>query len=106
MKILHWLSEKTHQLVTKVRAWHHRIPLPVRIILAAVFFVLGIAGLFLPVLQGGLFLFIAFWLLFPNQSEQWLEKFKAWFAKMKNSPRIRKISARLAREDRNDETGK
>ncbi|NUO80192.1 hypothetical protein HUU05_08960 [candidate division KSB1 bacterium] len=57
------------------------MPFAVRIGLALVFFALGIAGLFLPILQGGLFLFISLWLIFPAHSERWLEKLKASWRK-------------------------
>jgi hypothetical protein len=83
-KFLHRISEKTKALSAKIRARLHRVPLPLRIILAAAFFVLGVLGLFLPVLQGGLFLFIALWLLFPKESERWLERMTEWFSKLRN----------------------
>ena len=82
MKISCWWSEKANSAIARVRALGRKMPLPVRIVLAAAFFVLGVLGLFLPVLQGGLFLFIAFWLLFPERSEQWWRKIRAWYARL------------------------
>ena len=69
--------------VAKLREMGERMPFALRIALALVFFALGIAGLFLPILQGGLFLFISLWLIFPRHSERWLEKLKAFFRKKK-----------------------
>lgn len=83
MKILRRVSDQFHALAARLRASREKMSLPLRITLAILFLILGVAGLFLPVLQGGLFLFIAAWLLFPQQSERWLKKTKAWLAKFK-----------------------
>ena len=77
-----WQHE-LHTWIAKLRAIGERMPFALRLGLALVFFALGIAGLFLPILQGGLFLFIALWLVFPRHSERWLEKLKAFFRKKK-----------------------
>jgi hypothetical protein len=79
----HEKSKKEQTLIEKIRAFRHKMPLAIRLPLAIVFLVLGILGLFLPVLQGGLFLFIAFWLLFPDQTEKLWAGIKAWFTKNK-----------------------
>lgn len=76
-------QNKLHAAIAKLRALGERMPFALRLGLAFVFFALGIAGLFLPILQGGLFLFIALWLIFPRHSERWLEKLKAFFHKKK-----------------------
>ncbi len=76
-------QHKLHTWIAKLRAIGERMPFALRLGLALVFFALGIAGLFLPILQGGLFLFIALWLVFPRHSERWLEKLKAFFRKKK-----------------------
>lgn len=81
--ILRRISATAKQLFAEMRERQHRLPLPLRIILAAAFFVLGILGLFLPVLQGGLFLFISAWLLFPKESERLLAKMREWFSKQR-----------------------
>jgi len=60
------------------------MPLWLRFLLAFVFLVLGVLGLFLPVLQGGLFLFISFWLIFPQHGDRLLAKLKIWFAALTN----------------------
>lgn len=83
MKFLHWVSRKAHALIARLRDLHHRLSLPARIALAMMFFVLGILGLFLPVLQGGLFLFISVWLLFPEESERWWGRVKECFERFK-----------------------
>ncbi|MGH7493361.1 MAG: hypothetical protein ACREOO_13350 [bacterium] len=83
MKILHWVSQKANALIAKLRDLRHRLSLPVRIALATIFFILGVLGLFLPVLQGGLFLFISVWLLFPDESERWWERMKERFARIR-----------------------
>lgn len=80
MNLSGW-QDKFHSWILRLRDTGRRMPFAVRIGLALVFFVLGILGLFLPILQGGLFLFIALWLLFPEHSERWLEKLKARFRK-------------------------
>jgi hypothetical protein len=79
-------DSKMHKLIERIRAFRHRMPLAVRLPLAFTFLVLGILGLFLPILQGGLFLFIGFWLLFPDHSEKFLEKIKAKLKKSKKKP--------------------
>ncbi len=72
---------KLHETIAKLRGAGERMPFALRLTLALVFLVLGIAGLFLPILQGGLFLFLAAWLIFPKHSELWLEKIKNRFRK-------------------------
>jgi hypothetical protein len=67
----------------KVRALRHRLPLVVRLPLAVFFLALGIIGGFVPILQGWIFVLAAFWLLFPDHAEQFVEKIKRWFAKFK-----------------------
>ncbi len=76
-------QNKLHETIAKLRSAGERMPFALRLTLALVFFALGIAGLFLPILQGGLFLFISLWLIFPRHSERWLEKLKAFFRKKK-----------------------
>lgn len=76
-------QHKLHTWVAKLREVGERMPFALRLGLALVFFALGIAGLFLPVLQGGLFLFISLWLIFPRHSERWLEKLKTFLHKKK-----------------------
>jgi len=67
--------------IEKIRKFRDRIPFVIRLLFALIFLALGVLGLFLPVLQGGLFLFIAFWLLFPHQSERLMERIKTWLSK-------------------------
>lgn len=67
----------------KLRAIRHRLPLIVRLPLALVFLAVGVAAGFIPILQGWMFVLAAFWLIFPNQAEQLIEKIKNWFAKFK-----------------------
>lgn len=72
---------KTPAWIEKIRKFRDRIPFVIRLLISLIFLALGVLGLFLPVLQGGLFLFIAFWLLFPHQSERLVEKIRSWLSK-------------------------
>jgi uncharacterized membrane protein YbaN (DUF454 family) len=47
---------------------------------------LGILGGFIPILQGWVFVLAAFWLLFPDQAEQLIEKIKAKLEKFRKEP--------------------
>lgn len=67
----------------KLRAIRHRLPLIVRLPLAIVFLLIGVAAGFIPILQGWMFVLAAFWLIFPNQAEQLIERIKNWFVKFK-----------------------
>jgi hypothetical protein len=67
----------------KIRAWRHRLPLVVRLPLAMVFLAIGIAGGFIPILQGWVFVLAALWLLFPNLAEQLIEMIKTKLEKFK-----------------------
>jgi len=67
----------------KIHAIRHRLPLVVRLPLAVFFLALGIIGGFIPILQGWIFVLAAFWLLFPDQAEQLIEKIRIGFAKFK-----------------------
>lgn len=69
--------------LVKIRAIRHRLPLIIRLPLAIVFLAIGIAAGFIPILQGWMFVLAAFWLIFPNQAEQLIEKIKNWLAKFK-----------------------
>lgn len=72
----------------KIRAIRHRLPLIIRLPLALVFLAIGIAAGFIPILQGWMFVLAAFWLIFPNQAEQLVEKIKNWFAGFKNKRKM------------------
>ncbi len=76
-------AESRPAWLEKVRAIRHRLPLVVRLPLAVFFLALGIIGGFVPILQGWIFVLAAFWLLFPDQAEQLIEKIKSWFEKFK-----------------------
>jgi len=68
----------------KIRAIRHRLPLIVRLPLALAFLAIGIAGGFIPILQGWVFVLAAIWLIFPDHAEQLVEKIKIWFEKFKS----------------------
>jgi len=70
-------------LLEKIRAWRHRLPFVARLALAIPLLMLGILGGFIPILQGWVFVLAAFWLLFPNQAEQLIEKIKTRLAKLR-----------------------
>jgi len=76
-------TEPRPSWLEKIRALRHRLPLVVRLPLAVFFLALGIIGGFVPILQGWIFVLAAFWLLFPGQAEQLIEKIKIWLAKFK-----------------------
>ena len=78
-------ESKPHQLLEKLRALRRKLPLFVRLPLALVFLVIGILGGFIPVLQGWVFILIACWLLFPDQSERLFEKIKERLMKNKKN---------------------
>jgi len=73
-------------LLEKIRALRHRLPLVVRVPLAILFLALGIVGGFIPILQGWIFVLAAFWLIFPDQAEQLIEKIKTRLEKFKKKP--------------------
>jgi hypothetical protein len=75
---------KARALIEKLQAFRRRMPLLVRLPLAFVFLVLGVLSGFIPVVQGWLFIFVAFWLLFPDHSEKLLKKIKARWKKKQN----------------------
>lgn len=70
-------------LLEKIRALRHRLPLAVRLPLAIIFLLIGIISGFIPILQGWMFVLTAFWLIFPDQAEQLIEKIKAKFDRFK-----------------------
>lgn len=70
-------------LLEKIRALRHRLPLAVRLPLAIIFLAIGIISGFIPILQGWMFVLTAFWLIFPDQAEQLIEKIKAKFDRFK-----------------------
>lgn len=72
----------------KIRAIRHRLPLIVRLPLALVFLAIGIAAGFIPILQGWMFVLAAFWLIFPNQAEQMIEKIRNWIEAFKNKRKM------------------
>jgi hypothetical protein len=75
--------EARSPFLKKIRAVRHRMPLAVRLPLAILFLAIGVLGGFIPILQGWVFVLAAFWLLFPDQAEQLIEKIKVWLAKLK-----------------------
>jgi hypothetical protein len=76
-------SNTASPLLEKIRALRHRLPLAVRLPLAIIFLLIGIAGGFIPILQGWIFVLTAFWLIFPDQAEQFIEKIKTMFGKFR-----------------------
>jgi len=76
-------SESRPSWLEKIHTIRHRLPLVVRLPLAVFFLALGIIGGFIPILQGWIFVLAAFWLLFPDQAEQLVDRVRAWFRKFK-----------------------
>lgn len=57
----------------------HKLPYAIRVILAFIFFIIGILGLVLPFLQGWFFLGLAFHILYPEKSLALRKKiFEKW----------------------------
>lgn len=52
---------------------------------AVILLVLGLAGLVLPILPGALFILLALWLVFPDQSEKLWARLKEALAKNKRT---------------------
>jgi hypothetical protein len=76
-------SDTAPPVLEKIRALRHRLPLAVRLPLAIIFLLIGIAAGFIPVLQGWIFVLTAFWLIFPDQAEQLIEKIKTKLEKFR-----------------------
>ena len=76
-------TEPRPSWLEKIRAIRHRLPLVVRLPLAILFLAIGVAGGFIPILQGWVFVLAAIWLIFPDHAEQLVDKARAWFRKFK-----------------------
>lgn len=70
--------EKKRPLIEEIRRFRKE-----KIRSALILLTVGLAGLVLPIIPGMLFILLAFWLLFPDQSEKLWSRIKEALAKKK-----------------------